>query len=83
MTGKNEQLITCMWVCVLVRMLVRVCMCVHVCVCVRVCVDVQVGECDGDLPLLSEPLVWSSPMSVALVSWLPPPPRLPPYCSLL
>ena len=73
-----------MWVCVLVRVCMCVCVCVHVCVhvCVyvHVCVDVrvrvhvQVCECNGDLPLASEALLWSSPVSVALVSWLPPPP---------
>ena len=58
-----------MWVCVLVRVLH---VCVHVCVCmrVRVCVNAM---------LSSEALVWSSPVSVALVSWLPPPPRPAPF----
>ena len=49
-------------------------MCVYVCVGVRVRVHVQVGECNGDLLLSSEAHVWSSLVSVALVSWLPPPP---------
>ena len=84
MTDKNEQLTICMWVCVLVSVLhVCVHVCVHVSVCVYVCVGVrvhvQVGECNGDLPLSSEAHVWSSLVSVALVSRLPPPPRPAPF----
>ena len=55
------------------------CACVCMCACMCACTSVQVCECNGDLPLSSEALVWSSLVSVALVSWLPPPPRPAPF----
>ena len=51
---KSRERCVCVCVCACVGM------CVYVCVGVRVRVHVQVGECNGDLLLSSEALVWSS-----------------------